>query len=143
MNISVDIFRDHLDYKTKQIVEGRGSVLGYEPEKMELVHSVSFDLGFDEDATYVELYLDEICKAAWSKLPSQYEEAVISMLTGELLAKICSQEWFQRFHRDEFLNDWLKIGLIDEFLEQVLNTHFGAQLRRNSASQRVIQRLRR
>ena len=111
---------------------------GLVPKAKEAIHGVNYTSSYID---CVEIYVDQICLAAYFHFPDEVIEAVISMLSEELLTEICMLETMPRLHRDEWLDTWLRISVIDDFLEQIFPRSFGREARNRSAGPRVLRQL--
>jgi len=124
------------DYKT--FVGRRGFVEQYLPiSSGELIHALSYFLDSENEHRFIiEVYVDQIAKAAAaSYIKSEVPEAIINMLTEDLIGIIIQQEILQEglinavpHLKTDFLN-----SIVDEALAILFDRVYSAKTRRNTA----------
>lgn len=137
LDISTHLFPDRRSFL---------GLAGFKPEPKMTIHGVNYTENYvDEDKVVncVEIYVDQICFAAYFHFPDEFEAAVISMLSEEILTEICMLQPVPRFHSEDWMNTWLKISVIDEVLKQAFSRSFAREARNRSAGSRVLRHLRR
>lgn len=107
------------------------------PAPHQLIHSVSYSL---EKDGIIEIFPDQIYRAAYLNFPDKFEEAFIRMLTEELLGQFCMSEMSP--HRDLTKMSpitWLfNACIVDDVIEMVLGESLSKKTREHSFG-RVLQ----
>jgi hypothetical protein len=99
----------------------------------QLLHSISYST---EESDTIEVFPDQICIAAYHNFSDRFEEAVIHMLTEELLGQFCLNEI--RSKSNSPIGFLLSASIVDEVIEEVLGESFSKKTREHSFN-RVLQ----
>lgn len=146
MHVENELLVNFVDKKTKEVHHGRIRFLndnGLQFEPKQITHCVSYNGDKPHDVC-IEVYVDQICIAAQLNFPDDLFSAVIGMLTEDLLAQACMSEYgrdFHRFHNDSYVNGWMQLSVIDEFVEAIVGTGYSREIRNRRVSPRVLPHL--
>lgn len=139
MQTFIEIFEDSQDRKDgRRIYPGRKHFLAennIRPEPDQLIHAVSYSI-FEqrmEKEKIIEVYLDQLCIAAAFYYPDKFQDAVIHMLTEELLGQVILSEMKLTFHKERWVNELLLANLIDEIIDDLMEGSYTKEIRRRSA----------
>jgi hypothetical protein len=141
----VEFFSDSDRKHLKRIVPGRRFFLAEHniiPGTKELIHSISYSIQ-NEDApteTILELYVDQICKAATHNFPGNIAKVVIQILTEELLGQFCLRELkISTQYSVRWVGDLFAASIVDEIVDGLVGGSYSKIIRDRSVS-RLLKR---
>jgi hypothetical protein len=107
------------------------------PEPKQVIHAVNYS--YQTNDTIIEVYLDQLCRAAAFHYPLQYMGVVIAMLTEDLLAQIILAE-LQFPHDVTGPSSFLAASIVDDAVESILLRQSFSKKIREKALPRVLAR---
>jgi hypothetical protein len=123
-----------IDKRIGRIVEGSKRFLEEHSvfaEEKQQIHGVSYsDSATQTD--FIEVYVDAICHSAQHHFSRRLEEAVVSMLTEELLGLVCLTEVHPNW-QNRRMGWMLTASIIDEVVADVLGSSFCKKARERAA----------
>lgn len=145
MQVKTELFGDVYNKKRRKLYVGRhdflekhGAIMINEPNA--LIHAVSYSIDPEPPAKkqeILEIYPDQIWRAAAHHFPDEPIAPFIQMLTEELLAQFCIADWKRSLHKDPRIHQLLSMSVVDEFISGVMKKKSFSKIMRDRSAHRL------